>query len=57
MGSGSGGGVAAFLQGAADGMMEQVNSALPIAGPVFAVIAGIFMGYKIFKKLTGAKTG
>lgn len=37
------------------GVMENVTSALPIAGTVFAAIAGIFIGIKIFKKITGAK--
>lgn len=51
----AGGGVTALLTSAASGMTSEINAALPIAGPIFAVIAGIFIGLKIFKKVTGAK--
>lgn len=49
-------GVSALLTSAASGITEQVNAALPIAGPVFALVAGIFVGLKIFKRVTGAKS-
>lgn len=48
-------GVAALLTSAASGITDQVNAALPIAGPVFALVAGILFGLKIFKRVTGAK--
>lgn len=48
-------GVAGLLTSAASGITEQINAALPIAGPVFALVAGIFVGLKIFKRVTGAK--
>lgn len=48
-------GVAGLLTSAAGGITEQINAALPIAGPVFALVAGIFVGLKIFKRVTGAK--
>ena len=37
------------------GVMANITSALPMAGTVFAALAGIFIGIKIFKKITGAK--
>lgn len=49
-------GVTGLLTSASSGITEQVNAALPIAGPVFALIAGIFVGLKIFKRVTGAKS-
>jgi len=36
-------------------VLASVGSALPIAGAVFAALAGITIGVKIFKKLTGAR--
>lgn len=36
-------------------LMAQVGSALPIAGGIFAVLAGIMVGFKFFKKITGAR--
>lgn len=32
-----------------------VSDALPIAATVFASIAGIMLGFKFFKKITGAR--
>lgn len=49
-------GATGLLTSAAAGVTEQVNAALPIAGPIFALIAGIFIALKIFKKVTGART-
>ena len=46
-------GVATLLTSVASGMTSEINSALPIAGSVFAVIAGIFIGLKIFKRVLG----
>lgn len=48
--------VESLLTTAADAMKTEVTAALPIAGGLFAVIAGIFMGLKIFKRVTGAKS-
>lgn len=45
----------ALLEGVKTDMLSEVNIALPIAGGVFAVIAGIMIGFKIFKKITGAR--
>lgn len=36
-------------------VLASVGSALPVAGTVFAAIAGIMVGIKIFKKITGAR--
>lgn len=36
-------------------LMTQVGSALPIAGGIFAVLAGIMVGFRFFKKITGAR--
>lgn len=44
-----------LLTGVAEGMSSEVMTALPIAGGLFAMIAGIFIGVKIFKRITGAK--
>lgn len=49
-------GVASLLTTAADGMKVEIAAALPIAGGLFALIAGIFVGLKIFKRVTGAKS-
>lgn len=48
--------VADLLSGVQTGLMSEISSALPIAGVVFAAIAGIMIGIKIFKKVTGART-
>lgn len=32
-----------------------ITDVLPIAGGVFATIAGIMLGFKFFKKITGAR--
>ncbi|HWK24760.1 MAG TPA: hypothetical protein VNS08_17235 [Ureibacillus sp.] len=44
-----------LLTGVASGMSSEIMTALPIAGGIFATIAGIFIGVKIFKRVTGAK--
>jgi hypothetical protein len=49
-------GVSTLLQGVQEGMMEQITSALPIAGVVFGAIAGISIGIKLFKRVTGARS-
>lgn len=36
-------------------LMTQVGSALPIAGGIFAVLAGVMVGFRFFKKITGAR--
>lgn len=48
--------VETLLTSVATGMNGEILAALPIAGGVFATIAGIFIGLKIFKKVTGAKS-
>lgn len=47
--------VSTLLSGVATGMNTEIFAALPIAGGIFATIAGIFVGLKIFKRVTGAK--
>lgn len=44
------------LQAAQTEIMGAIGDALPIAGTVFASIAGIYIGFKFFKRLTGAKS-
>lgn len=48
------------LKTALDGVKTSIDSsigdALPVAGAVFATIAGIMLGFKFFKKLTGARS-
>lgn len=48
-------GVDSLLSGVQSGMLEQITAALPIAGVVFGAIAGIGIGIKIFKRVTGAR--
>ena len=33
-----------------------IGEALPIAGTIFAAIAGVMFGFKLFKKISGART-
>lgn len=37
-------------------LTTSIGSALPVAGTVFAAIAGIMLGFKLFKKITGARS-
>lgn len=37
-------------------VLAGVGAALPAAGSVFAAIAGIMVGIKLFKKISGART-
>lgn len=48
--------VTALLTSVKDGMLAQIGGALPVAGAVFAAIAGIMVGVKLFKKITGARS-
>lgn len=36
-------------------VMASVSDALPLAGAVFAAIAGVMIGMKFFKKITGVR--
>lgn len=45
-----------LLTEVSSGMTSEITAALPIAGSVFAIVAGIFIGLKIFKRVTGAKS-
>lgn len=36
-------------------VLSNVTSALPAAGAVFAAVAGIMIGIKLFKKITGVR--
>lgn len=38
-----------------DGLTETVWDVLPVAGGVFALIASVMIGFKFFKKITGAR--
>lgn len=48
--------VSSLLETTASGVTTEIYEALPIAGGVFAVVAGIFIGLKIFKRVTGARS-
>lgn len=48
--------VSTFLTTVSGDMMTEITAALPIAGGIFAALAGIGIGVKLFKKLTGART-
>lgn len=40
-----------------DEVMTAVGDVLPIAASVFAALAGIGIGFKFFKKITGTRAG
>lgn len=44
------------LTGVQTSLDGAIADALPIAGAVFAAIAGIMLGFKFFKKITGARS-
>lgn len=48
--------VTSLLQTTADGMQSEILAALPIAGGIFAIVAGISIALKIFKRVTGARS-
>jgi hypothetical protein len=54
--SGTGADITTLLTSVKDGMLDQIGGALPIAGAVFAAVAGIMIGVKLFKKITGARS-
>lgn len=45
-----------MLTSVATGLSGTVGDVLPIAGGVIALVAGINLGIKFFKRLTGART-
>lgn len=45
-----------LVSGVVEKMTTEIGAVLPIAGGLFALVAGIFIGLKIFKRVTGAKT-
>lgn len=47
--------VANLLTGVQSEMLGEIAAALPMAGVVFGTIAGIMIGVKIFKRVTGAR--
>lgn len=47
--------VTTLLTSVQTGVMAELGNALPIAGVVFAALAGIGIGLKIFKRVTGAR--
>lgn len=49
-------GVGSMLSDVQSDMLSQIGSALPYAGGVFAVVAGIGIGIKLFKRVTGARS-
>lgn len=44
-----------MLEGAQTSLLTAAGEALPVAGAVFAAIAGVMLGFKFFKKITGAR--
>jgi hypothetical protein len=48
--------VSTLLTTVKDDMLAQLGDALPIAGTVFAAIAGVMIGIKLFKRITGARS-
>lgn len=51
-----GGLVASLLTTVQTNVLAEVGTALPAAGAVMAAIAGIYIGVKIFKNVSGART-
>lgn len=49
-------GLASALSGAQTEIMSAIGEVLPVAGIVFASLAGISIGFKYFKKITGARS-
>ena len=49
-------GLSSALTGVQSELTSAIGEALPIAGAVFAAIAGIMLGFKFFKKITGARS-
>lgn len=47
--------VTELLSTVQSGVMENITAALPAAGVVFAALAGIGIGIKLFKRITGAR--
>lgn len=47
--------VTALLDPVKTDVMTGIGAALPAAGAVFAAIAGIMVGIKLFKKISGAR--
>lgn len=43
------------LEAVKTSLNSSIGEALPVAGGVFATIAGIMLGFKFFKKITGAR--
>jgi hypothetical protein len=48
-------GVSSLLSGVVTSLNGSITDALPLAGGVFATLAGVMIGIKLFKKITGAK--
>lgn len=53
---GDSGMISSLLTSVKTDMLSEVTAALPIAGAVFAALAGIGIGFKIFKRITGARS-
>ena len=49
-------GIGSMLSEVSDSLMGAFGEALPVAGTIFAAVAGIFFGIKIFKRITGARS-
>lgn len=37
-------------------LMGVIADALPVAGTVFAALAGVYLAFKFFKRITGARS-
>lgn len=55
IGAAGGADVTALLDPVKTDVMAGITAALPAAGAVFAAIAGIMVGIKLFKKISGAR--
>lgn len=47
--------VSTLLSGVQTDMLASIGDALPAAGAIFAAVAGIMVGVKLFKRITGAR--
>ncbi len=47
--------VETLVSGVQTDVLAGITSALPAAGAVFATVAGLMVGFRLFKKISGAR--
>jgi hypothetical protein len=48
--------VGTLLSTVSTSLNTAIGDSLPIAGGIFAAVAGVMLGVKLFKRITGAKS-